>query len=85
MRWRVVWAFFDVILTFWPIRWLSKLDLPTFGRPTMAIVPQRNSVGATDATADAGLALSLGAGADAGPDAGDGVTETGLTFFLSTT
>ena len=35
-RFRVVWAFFEVMLTFWPSTVLSKVDLPAFGRPTMA-------------------------------------------------
>jgi len=35
-RWRVVCAFLEVMLIFWPIRWFIRVDLPTLGRPTMA-------------------------------------------------
>ena len=35
-RWRVVCAFFDVMLTRSPTRRLSSVDLPTFGRPAIA-------------------------------------------------
>ena len=41
MRWRVVCALREVMLTFWPTSALSRVDLPTLGRPTMAIRPQR--------------------------------------------
>src|SRR6218665_467179 len=41
MRWRVVCALREVMLIFWPTSALSKVDLPTFGLPTMAIAPQR--------------------------------------------
>ena len=41
IRWRVVCAFLDVILTFMPTMALSKVDLPTLGRPTKATVPHR--------------------------------------------
>src|SRR6218665_815492 len=41
MRWRVVCALGEVMLIFWPTSALSKVDLPTFGLPTMAIAPQR--------------------------------------------
>ena len=37
MRWRVVCAFFEVMLTFCPTRLLSSVDLPTLGRPMMAM------------------------------------------------
>jgi len=30
-----------VMLTFWPTSAFNKVDLPTFGRPTIAISPQR--------------------------------------------
>ena len=36
MRWRVVWGFREVIDNFWPNTWFINVDLPTFGRPTMA-------------------------------------------------
>jgi hypothetical protein len=36
MRWRVVCAFFDVMLTRWPTTWFSSVDLPTLGRPAIA-------------------------------------------------
>src|SRR5215475_5279735 len=42
MRWRVVCALRDVILTFWPTSAFISVDLPTLGRPTMATMPQRN-------------------------------------------
>jgi hypothetical protein len=35
----------DVMLIFWPTSAFIKVDLPTFGRPTMAIVPQRKPGG----------------------------------------
>jgi hypothetical protein len=35
-RWRVVCAFFDVMLTRSPTRRLSSVDLPTLGRPAIA-------------------------------------------------
>src|SRR5438132_1239322 len=41
MRWRVVCGFRDVMLIFCPTRWLSSVDLPTFGRPTIATRPVR--------------------------------------------
>ena len=41
MRCRVVCALADVMLIFCPTSALSKVDLPTFGRPTMATSPQR--------------------------------------------
>jgi len=33
------------MLTFWPTIAFIKVDLPTFGRPMMAMVPQRNPGG----------------------------------------
>ncbi len=45
IRWRVVCAFFDVMLSFAPTRRFSSVDLPTFGRPTIATRPQRKSRG----------------------------------------
>ena len=41
MRWRVVCALRDVIEIFCPTSAFIKVDLPTFGLPTMAIRPQR--------------------------------------------
>ena len=41
MRCRVVCALREVMLIFCPTRALSSVDLPTLGRPTMAIRPQR--------------------------------------------
>ena len=46
MRCRVVCAFADVMLTFWPTSAFSKVDLPTFGRPTIATRPQCCAAGA---------------------------------------
>jgi hypothetical protein len=37
MRWRVVWALREVIETLAPISTFISVDLPTLGRPTMAI------------------------------------------------
>ena len=34
----------QVMLTFSPIRWFIRVDLPTLGRPTMATTPQRVSL-----------------------------------------
>src|SRR5260370_17527074 len=45
MRWRVVCALRDVMLTFWPTSAFIKVDLPTFGRPTIATMPQRKPGG----------------------------------------
>src|ERR1700743_3644526 len=45
MRWRVVCALRDVILTFWPTSAFISVDLPTFGRPTIATMPQRKPEG----------------------------------------
>ena len=39
MRWRVVCALRETMLILVPIRRFSKVDLPTFGLPTMAMVP----------------------------------------------
>src|SRR5579859_1586061 len=41
MRLRVVCGFDVTMATFWPTRRLSKVDLPAFGRPTMATKPAR--------------------------------------------
>ena len=41
MRWRVVCALRDVILTFCPTSAFISVDLPTLGLPTMATNPQR--------------------------------------------
>src|ERR1700739_2985486 len=41
MRWRVVCALREVMLIFWPTSAFISVDLPTFGRPTIATVPQR--------------------------------------------
>jgi hypothetical protein len=45
MRWRVVCGFGLTMLTFWPSRALSSVDLPTFGLPTIAAKPQRKPGG----------------------------------------
>src|SRR4030067_136784 len=39
IRWRVVWARGEGMLTFCPTRRLSKVDLPAFGRPRIATNP----------------------------------------------
>src|SRR5512140_957800 len=41
---RVVCAFGETMAIFSPISLLSRLDLPVFGRPAIATVPQRNAV-----------------------------------------
>src|SRR6185369_16835805 len=41
MRWRVVCALRETMLIFSPTSRLSSVDLPTLGRPTMAIYPER--------------------------------------------
>ena len=41
MRCRVVCALFEVMLIFCATSAFSKVDLPTFGRPTIATRPQR--------------------------------------------
>src|SRR6187402_2697358 len=53
MRWRVVCALRDVMLTFWPTSRFSSVDLPTLGRPMMATMPVRNPSG-TGAASGAG-------------------------------
>ena len=40
-RVRVVWGVAEVIAIFLPRIWLSRVDLPTFGRPTRATNPER--------------------------------------------
>ena len=45
IRWRVVCGRGVTMLSFWPTRALSSVDLPTFGRPTSAAKPQRNQAG----------------------------------------
>src|SRR5574340_634234 len=72
MRWRVVCALREVMLSFWPIRWLSRVDLPTLGRPTMAMTPVRNAGSAMEhligvpggVLLGAAAAMSLAQGAD---------------------
>jgi hypothetical protein len=59
MRWRVVCALAEVMLIFWPTNAFSKVDLPTFGRPTMAIRPQRCAAGGSSAE---GVFVMSGAG-----------------------
>ncbi len=39
MRLRVVCGLSETMATFWPTIWLTRVDLPTFGRPTMATKP----------------------------------------------
>src|ERR1700733_2169003 len=58
MRWRVVWGRGVTMLTFWPTRALSKVDLPTFGRPTRAAKPLWNS---GDGVCDIRIAYPTGA------------------------
>ena len=41
---RVVLGCGDVIAIFEPTRALMRVDLPVFGRPTMATKPERNSL-----------------------------------------
>src|ERR1700722_19486508 len=57
MRWRVVWGRGVTILTFWPTRALSRVDLPTLGRPTRAAKPLWNS---GDGVCDMALAYPTG-------------------------
>jgi len=45
-RLRVVWGTGEVIATFSPTNWLSRVDLPTFGRPIRATKPERKPSGA---------------------------------------
>ena len=53
MRLRVVWGLSETIATFWPTSRLTRVDLPTFGRPTTVTNPARN--GTTTGLAHAGL------------------------------
>ena len=41
---RVVWTFFDTIVTFEPTSALTSVDLPTFGAPISATNPQRVTI-----------------------------------------
>ena len=43
MRLRVVWGLVETMAIFSPTRAFSKVDLPTFGRPTSAMKPDLNS------------------------------------------
>src|SRR5215469_7891061 len=43
IRWRVVCGLGVTMLSFCPTSALSRVDLPTFGRPTSAAKPQRKS------------------------------------------
>ena len=40
-RLRVVWATGDVIATFSPTSWFTRVDLPTLGLPISAMKPER--------------------------------------------
>src|SRR6056297_1065286 len=42
IRLRVVWGLFEVIAIFCPSTWLSRVDVPTLGRPTRATNPDTN-------------------------------------------
>src|SRR5215510_6339962 len=42
IRYRVVCGLLEVMVTFCPTRAFTRVDFPTLGRPTTAIVPQRN-------------------------------------------
>ena len=42
MRLRVVWGLSETIATFWPTSRFTRVDLPTFGRPTTVTKPARN-------------------------------------------
>ena len=64
IRWRVVCAFAEVMLTFWPTSAFSSVDLPTFGRPTIATRPQRVGV---EGTAVAVVATPAGSSGEAIP------------------
>ncbi len=74
MRCRVVCALAEVMLIFWPTSALSSVDLPTFGRPTMATRPQRRSAAAVGAASPGATspgpagraAIRTGAGCRAG-------------------
>ena len=59
MRWRVVCALSEVMLIFCPTSAFSSVDLPTFGRPTIATRPQRDAAGGPAGT---------GAPADGSPE-----------------
>jgi hypothetical protein len=54
-RKRVVWGRSDTIPTFDPTKALMRLDLPTFGRPTTATVPERKATGRIIAERAAGV------------------------------
>ena len=41
MRLRVVWGLSETIATFWPTSRLTRVDLPTLGRPTTVTKPER--------------------------------------------
>ncbi len=41
MRLRVVWGLSETIATFWPTSRFTRVDLPTFGRPTTVTKPAR--------------------------------------------
>ena len=45
MRCRVVWGLSETIATFCPRIWLSRVDLPTLGRPTSVTNPDRKLTG----------------------------------------
>src|SRR5208282_4244781 len=57
-RWRVVCGRLEVMAMRAPTRALSKVDLPTFGLPTIATWPQRNAGVAIDSAAS-GLFIGL--------------------------
>ena len=57
MRCRVVCALAEVMLIFWPTSAFSSVDLPTFGRPTMATSPQRCGAAGSDSSGRRGSAL----------------------------
>src|SRR5262245_35443314 len=65
MRWRVVCALREVMLIFWPTSALSSVDLPTFGRPTIATRPQRCCAPGTPSCSRAPLSSGTG-GSDTG-------------------
>ena len=54
IRWRVVWAFAVMIDRRSPINWFIRVDLPTFGLPTMLTKP--------DLKPSAALSSATGAG-----------------------
>ena len=41
---RVVCGLSETIATFWPTSAFTRVDLPTFGRPTTATMPERKAV-----------------------------------------